>query len=110
VPRTKEPSEPPSPEARPPAIDPARICDPSVEVVDQKRHRFVRLGSELVPIGADAVGLHGSLVAGTAGDRALASTPWVGRSEENEVGVGNTERDADRAPQRPFPPRVHPTG
>lgn len=54
--RTKSTPEPP-PETLPPAgPDPDTICDPSTTVVDPKRHRWVRLGNELIPIGHDAAG------------------------------------------------------
>jgi hypothetical protein len=64
MPRTKSPPpepppSPPPPVAIPPAgPDPGTICDPSTTVVDLKRHRWIRLGNELIPIGLDHAGQH----------------------------------------------------
>ena len=35
---------------------PANICDPATTVVDFARHKFVRIGNELVLVGRDALG------------------------------------------------------
>jgi hypothetical protein len=42
--------------AGPPSIDPSLICNAATTVPDPRKHKFVRVGNELIPIGFDAAG------------------------------------------------------
>ena len=49
-----------APPSDPPRLtpNPEQIADPWWEVVDPKKHKWIRLGNELIPIGLDHIGQH----------------------------------------------------